>query len=169
MASSMGVEFSDDGSLVYFKVNMKELFRVNLETPGVKSALNEAFKASKELIPVDTGLMLKSYTMDELSNNSIICYFDRKKIIGQTRKGYKVKNYYPSYLKDYASRLTWLDLIIKRFYNTLIKNIKQINKKKNNKPIEMDNFKAFWILFLASLEKKKKEAKKELQEQKGGK
>lgn len=163
------MEFSDDGLLVYFKVNVRELFGVYLDEPGVMSALNAAFKASRELVPVRTGLMKRSYTMDKLSNESVICYFDRSKIIGQERFGHKVKVYYPSYLKEYASRLTWLDLIMKRFYNTLITELKDINKKKKEKPIVMDNFRVFWKEFLVSFELKKKEARKELQKQKGGK
>ena len=99
--SSYSIQFSDGDNLAYYIVNVKELFDINLNYPGIINALRKAFKASKPSIPFMTGLLRSSYTMDRISNTSVKIYFDPKKLIGKTRLGRKVKVYYPKYLKEH--------------------------------------------------------------------
>jgi len=81
-------------------VNVEELFKVNLSYPGILNILKKAFNESKKFIPVWTGLMKSSYTMDRINNTAVMIYFDPQKILGKKRLGRVVKVYYPKYLKD---------------------------------------------------------------------
>ena len=127
--SSTDFEFSDDGELVYFTVNVKELFKVSLNYPGMRSAVKQAFKVSKNFVPVDTGLMKKSYTLKYINKDVVMCVFDPQKIVGSKRGKYTVKTYYPKYLKDTTKRWNWLDIIMKHFYSSLVTSAKSLEKK----------------------------------------
>lgn len=157
--TSYTMEFEDDGSLVYFKVNVKELFDINLLYPGIVTALNKAFRYSKKFIPVKTGLMKSSYTMDRINNEAVMVYFDPQKILGKKRLGRIVKVYYPQYLKEYSSRFNWLDIIMRNFFNELISNVKQLDKKQKEKSkINLIAALAFLKILEDNYKKKKEEA-----------
>ena len=158
MNSDYNIKYSDTGKLVYFEVDMKELFNVDLQTSGIISALNHAFNVSKTAVPVKTGLMLRSYTMDKISSTTVRCYFDPNKIIGKKRLGRIVKDYYPQYLVEFPSRLNWLDVVIKRFYDALKIELEELAKKNNQ--IKMENYYKLLILLLADLKKKVEEEKR---------
>ena len=158
MKSNYNIQYSDTGKLVYFQVDMMELFHIDLSTPGVPTALNHAFNVSKSAVPVKTGLMLRSYTMDKISSTTVRCYFDPEKIIGKKRLGKVVKEYYPQYLVNYPSRVNWLDLVIKRFYDALMVEMEKLSKK--NKNIDMDNYYLFMLLLIQAMKKKVEEEKK---------
>lgn len=158
MNSDYKIRYSDTGQLVFFEVDMQELFGINISTPGVISALNKAFNVSKTAVPIKTGLMLRSYTMDKISDTTVRCYFDPKKIIGKKRLNRIVKEYYPQYLVQYPSRLNWLDIVIKRFYDALKIEMKALSK--TNKQINMDSFYPFLLLLMAAMEMKIQQEKK---------
>jgi len=161
--TSKALEFSDDGSLVYFTVNVKELFNVSLSYPGMRTAVRTAFIKSKKYIPVKTGLMKKSYTMKPLTKNTVMFMFDPQKILGKRRGKYTVKNYYPQYLNDTDARRGWLDLIMKQFYSVLIALVKQIEAKRKKKEllkgISTATAVGFLSAFMTTYNKKLKEEK----------
>lgn len=163
MNSDYNIKYSETGKLVFFEVDMKELFNVDLNTPGVASALNYAFNVSKSAVPVDTGLMLKSYTMEKISSTVVRCFFDPKKIIGKKRKKQIVKEYYPQFLVNYPSRVNWLDLVIKRFYDALLLQMEKVAKK--NSEVDMEKYYLFMLLLIASM-KKKVELEKKIKKEK---
>ena len=133
MKSNISFIFDDDAPLVYFVVDTQELFKMNLDEGGLYSALQEAFRASKEEVPVATGLMKRAYTFKRLNNHSIMCSFPPDKIVGKVRAGKIVKEYYPAYLKDTVKRANWLDIVMKRFLDTLKRLVNTHNKKENIK------------------------------------
>lgn len=145
---------------------MKELFNVDLSFPGVIKALNYAFKVSKSVVPVKTGLMLRSFTMEKISKTTVRCFFDPKKIIGQKRLGRIVKEYYPQYLVDTPKRFNWLHIVIRKFYNALKLQMEQLAKK--HEEIKMENFFTFMVLLLVQQQELIEQEKKrlELQEKK---
>ena len=159
MESFKGFKYSETGQLVYFQVNIKELFGVDLNTPGVPTACNYAFNVSKAAVPIKTGLMLRAYTIEKVSSTTVRCYFDPKKIIGKKRLGVIVKHYYPALLFKFPNRLNWLDLVIKRFYDTLKEEMKKIAKK--NKDVDDEGFAAFWLAYMLLFKKKQKERQKQ--------
>lgn len=163
MNSDYKIKYSDTGKLVYFEADVKELFNVDLSTPGVIVALNYAFNVSKSAVPVKTGLMLRSYRIDKISNTTVRCYFDPKRIIGKKRLGKVVKEYYPQYLVRYPSRLNWLDIVIKRFYETL--KIEMGKLAKTNEKIDQKNFNQFFLLLIATMNQKTEQEKKFREEQ----
>lgn len=152
MNSDYKIKYRDTGKLVYFEVDMKELFNIDLSTPGVLTALNYAFNVSKSAVPVKTGLMLRSYRIDKISSTTVRCYFDPDKIIGQKRLGRVVTEYYPQYLVQYPSRLNWLDIVIKRFYNALKIEMEKLSKKNNK--IDDTKFLELLVLLLADMTRK---------------
>lgn len=158
MNSDYNIQYSERGQLVYFEVDMKELFDVNLNTPGVISALNYAFRVSKKAVPVKTGLMLRSYTMKKISSFAVRCYFDPEKIIGKTRLGRTVTEYYPQYLVDTPKRYDWLQVLIKKFYDALRFQMEALARK--NEKIKLDTFYLFLLLLLEDQERRKKEEMK---------
>jgi hypothetical protein len=131
LAQSYTMQFSEDGGLVYFLINVKELFNVSLSYPGIRSAIKKAFNESKQYIPVRTGLMKRSYTIDSVNNDTMIIYFDPAKIVGKTILGRVVKEYYPKYLSQTQARFNFLDIIMKNFYKVLISEVKQIKQQKD--------------------------------------
>lgn len=164
MNSHYNIQYSERGQLVYFDVDMKELFNVNLSFPGVISALNKAFNVSKSVVPIKTGLMLRSYTMKKISSSKVRCFFDPKKIVGQKRLGRIVKEYYPQYLVDTPKRYDWLQILIMKFYKAL--EIEMLKLSKENKEVNMDLFYIFLLMLIHYQKKRKEEEKKRLAEEK---
>lgn len=115
---------SNQGDIVFFIVNVKELFGMTLDSPGMKSALNAAFDESRKYIPIDTGLMRRSYTMRRISDDQVYVYFDPAKILGQKRKGITVDDYYPKYLAEKAKTFNWLTIVMSHFYDKLFAAVK---------------------------------------------
>lgn len=130
IASNFNMQFSDDGNLVYFNINTRELFEVNLAYPGLMNAIKTAFRESKDTIPFKTGLLRRSYSMDRLNEETIRVYFDPSKIIGATRYGRPVDVYYAKYLKEKSKTFNWLDLVMRRFLRVLISEVRNMNKEK---------------------------------------
>lgn len=123
----------NQSGVVFFIVNVKELFNIDLNYPGIKTALNSAFRESKTYVPTDTGLTKRSYTMEMLDDFRVRCFFDPDKIVGQVRKGRVVKDYYVQYIAEHASRFNWLTIVIKKFYDKLYEEVRQMYKKQQNK------------------------------------
>lgn len=167
MRTSFNFIYSDDGPVVYFEVDVKELFNLNLDEAGIYSALQEAFQKSKEVVPVATGLMKKSYTFKRVNSHTVRCFFDPEKLLDKMRLGRKVDTYYPAYLKNSAKRYNWLDIVMKKFYDSLKTSIKERNKRVSKKtPIDLSIFLLFLDAFNTSYKKKLKEAIKEREKKK---
>lgn len=128
---------SDDGNPVYFMLDTMELFGVDLHFPGLKKCFNTAYRETKNpnCIPVDSGLTMRSYTIQELDDHSVILYFNPNKIVGKMRKGKRdkkareVKEYYVQYISSNASRLTWLDVLIHEFLKILKREVTALAKE----------------------------------------
>lgn len=123
---------------VYFRVNLKELFGVDINYPGLIGCLKRAFAISKKYVPYKTGLMLSSYTMEEITPSIYEIYFDRNKIVGKKRLGQIVKDYYPQYLVEYSSRMNWLDILSYQFYKVLITEAAKLEPDKEYTPEEFE-------------------------------
>ena len=81
--TSYNFEFSDDGPLVYFNVNIKQLFEVNATYPGMRRAVRRAFDATKKYVPYKTGLLRSSYTVDLLNKEIYMVYFDPQPLMSK--------------------------------------------------------------------------------------
>jgi len=139
----------NQGSIVFFQCDLEEMFGINLDYPGIRSALNDAFANSKHYIPVETGLMKSSYTMRPKSDTLVECFFDPDKIIGQMRKGHKVEEYYPQFVGSSGGgnrAWNWLTIVMNHFYDTLIADVKSLSKKKEAKQRQEDGRTAINIL-----------------------
>ena len=159
MNSHYNIQYDDEGLIVYFDIDIVELFGVDLNTTGVKSALNQAFQSARKVIPYRTGLMRRSFTMIKVSSDKKVrCYFDPKKILGVKRLGKIVTEYYPRYLIQYAKRYNWLDLVILRFLTTL--ELEMLKLAKTNKEIDTVNFGKFMSTFRKKQRAKIKEEKR---------
>lgn len=150
---------------VFFIVNVKELFNIDLNFPGIKGALNAAFMYSKQFVPVDTGMTKRSYTMHQIDNYSVKCFFDPNKIVGQKRNGVIVKDYYVKYIAEHASRFNWMQILIKNFYDELYKQMRSLQKKHpegtdKSGSIAFSVFLIFKELFDNEYKAKKEEAKR---------
>lgn len=159
----------NQGDEVFFIVNIKELFNVDLNYPGVKTALNYALQAGKSVTPYDTGLMRRSLSLMKLDDYRVKVFYDPRKIIGQKRDGYLVKDYYPIYLSEKAATFNFLTIVMKHFYDALFSMMKSNQKKRDdNENVGIDLYMA--VVFMEQLkleyEKKKEEAKKLREEEK---
>lgn len=156
---------SNQGDYVFWTVDVKELFNIDLSYPGIKSALNAAFMESKQYVPVDTGLTKRSMTMRELSSTRVEVFFDPDKIIGKTRKGVTIKENYTIYIAESPKRYNWIAICMKHFYDELFQQVKgliQKAKKQNKEESKQPNtetFKMFMTAFMVSYKQKKQEAK----------
>lgn len=121
------------GDYVFWLVNVKELFNIDLNYPGIKTALNNSLKEAKSVTPIDTGLLRSSLTLRQLDNFRVEVFFDPNKIVGKIRKGREVKDYYPKYLAEHAKTFNWLAICIKHFYDKLYEEVRQMYKKQQNK------------------------------------
>ena len=123
------------GEEVFFLVDIYELFGIDIDTPGIKTCLNKAFQACKKYVPFDTGLTLRSFTQMALDNHRIRYFFDKNKIVGQTRKGKVVEDYYVVYISESAKNYSWLTRVIYEYYEVLFDEVKKmINKNKKPTP-----------------------------------
>lgn len=152
---------SNQGEEVFFIVNMKELFNISLDFPNIKRAINMAFMEGKAYTPIDTGLMRKSMTVIQLDSDRVKIFFDKNKIVGKTRKGVVVKEYYPIFLAEKPKTFNWLAIVIKHFYDELYRQVKLIKKSKtkNTDIIDYTTFIAFMEEFNMEYKAKKKIAK----------
>lgn len=154
---------SNQSDEVFFIVNVKELFNVDLTYPGIIGALNSAFMDAKSVTPIDTGLMRRSMTMIKLDEYRVKIFFDRDKIVGKMRKGVIVKDYYPIYLADHAKTFNWLTIVIKHFYDTLYAAMRNLKKKATEKTEEKKGIIDFttFTLFYEDLKSEYKVKKQE--------
>lgn len=129
--TSSTIQFSEDGEVVYFMVNIKELFNISSNYNGMKSIIRKAFGISKQYVPIKTGLMRSSYTLEYISSDVIRLFFDPTKILGKTRLGVVVKTYYPRYLVEKSKTFNWLDVVMKKFLDSLIGDVKALKKQKD--------------------------------------
>lgn len=129
--------YDDKGDMVYFMVNVEQLYGIKTSFPGLKSKIMKAFQESKKVTPIDTGLMRSSYSLQYVADNRVLLFFDPHKIIGKKRRGRTVKEYYPKYLADKAKTFSWLDIVARRFFTVLLQGIRELNKQ-----IEKDNKKS---------------------------
>ena len=121
----------NQGDVVYFVIDLNEMFGITLDYPGIKGALNSAFLESKRYVPVDTGLMKASYVMRPRSDTVIECLFDPAKIVGQTRKGKPVTEYYPKYVGSSGagnSAWNWLTIVVSHFAKRLISEVRSLER-----------------------------------------
>lgn len=139
----------NQGGIVFFQVDLAEMFGINLDYPGIKGALNSAFFESKRYIPVDTGLMKSSYTMRPKSDTLVECFFDPDKIIGQMRKGQKVEDYYPQFVGSSGAgnrAWNWLTIVMNHFYDKLIGEVRALSKKPEAKQRQEDGRSSIGVL-----------------------
>ena len=108
-------------------------------------------------IPYDTGLMMSSFTMEQISPTAVICYFDPGKILGHVRKGQVVKYYYPGILFEHRWHRKWVYELALEFYKHLKIGIEKISdkfKKESSKyKIDFKNFDLLWLLLLLQYKK----------------
>lgn len=161
---------SNQGSYVFFRVNVKELFGIDLNYPGIRTALNKAFMAAKPYTPVDTGITRRSMTMKEINPYEVEVFYDPKKIIGQVRKGVVIKENYTIYIAESPKRWNWLSIVMKHFYDTLFREVKKLKSKYEHKEqpknktlggsgISFIGYGAFMEVFNSEYKAKKEEAK----------
>lgn len=129
--TSINFEYEDRSDLIYFVVNTEQLLGVPISYPGIRSAIKKAYLDSKQVTPIDTGLMRSSYSIQYISTNRAMMFFDPHKIIGKVRRGRKVKEYYPKYLAEKRSTFNWLDVVMLTFFRSLMASVKEINKKNS--------------------------------------
>ena len=129
--TSSTIQFSDNGEVVYFNVNIKELFNVSTNYNGIKSIIRKAFTISKQFVPIKTGLMRLSYTLEYINSDVVYIYFDPQKILGKTRLGRVVQTYYPKYLVEKSKTFNWLDIVMKKFLDSLIADMRALKKMKD--------------------------------------
>jgi hypothetical protein len=89
--SSYRPQINDEESLVYFDVNVQELFNVSITYPGMRKALRRAFRASKATTPYKTGNLRRSYTMERVDRYVSRMYFN---------KSFYSDSYYAAYLTE---------------------------------------------------------------------
>src|SRR5574344_2978679 len=139
----------NQGGGAFCECDRMDMFGINLDYPGIKEALNDAFFESKRYVPVDTGLMKSSYTMRPKSDTLVECFFDPDKIVGQMRKGHKVEDYYPQWVGSSGGgnkAWNWLTIVMNHFYDTLIADVRSLSKKKEAKQRQEDGRTAINIL-----------------------
>lgn len=131
-----------------------ELFNIDLNYRGIIKVLNDAMKYSRQFVPMDTGLTRRSMEIRKISDTTVQVFFNPERIIGQIRRGHVVKDYYVKYIAESAKNYNWLSIVIFKFYDYLVKAVKQLF---NNKNIYMND--KFIALLLLDYEMKKKRAK----------
>ena len=123
----------NQGDVVYFIIDLEEMFGISLDYPGIKGALNNAFFESRQYVPVDTGLMKRSYSMKPRSDAVVECLFDPTEIIGQTRKGRVVDEYYPKFVGSSGagnSAWNWLTIVVSHFVKRLIAEVRALQRSE---------------------------------------
>lgn len=120
----------NQSDIVFFRVNLNEMFGVDINYRGMKKCLNTAFMSCKKYIPYDTGITYRSFTQKQLTDYEIEYFFDPKKVVGQTRKGVIVKDYYVKYIASTPKNYSWLTKVIYEFYETLFREVSHLPRAK---------------------------------------
>lgn len=153
---------------VYWRVDVNELFGIDLTYKGITTALNQALQAAKIVTPIETGLLRRSLSLKKINDTTVECYFDRKKIVGRIRKGITVTDYYPKYLSEHPKTFNWLSICIKHFYDELFKQMKILKHKEkvdDERIIRFAMFEIFYDDLNASYKEMKQAAKIQQDEQ----
>lgn len=119
--SSYRPEFDDDGNLVYFIINVNELFNTTLNYKGMMTSLRQALFISRQRVPFKTGRLRSSYKMERLNSNTVRLSFDPS-VLGEV--------YYAKYLIEYHKTRLWLQIVMTVFLYNLVKSIRDIEAKK---------------------------------------
>lgn len=144
----------NQGSLVFFLVDLNEMFGVNIDYPKMRTALYNAFTESKRYIPVDTGLMKRSYSMRFQSDTVVEVFFDPQIILGGSRDGKPVQDYYPQYVGSSGASnraWNWLTIVMSHFYDKLISEVREIIRSGKTQERKEDNLSVAEISSLAIL------------------
>lgn len=122
----------NQGTIVSFECDLGEMFGITLDYPGIKGALNSAFSASRQYVPVDTGILRESYRMKTWGDTMVQMYFDPTQIIGKKRKGRTVDEYYPQWVGSSGPNnraWNWLTIVMSHFYDELIARVRGLMKQ----------------------------------------
>lgn len=120
----------NQSDIVFFRVNLNEMFGVDINYRGMKKCLNTAFMSCKKYIPFDTGITYRSFTQKQLTDYEIEYFFDPAKVIGKTRKGVVVKEYYVKYIAASPKNYSWLTKVMYEFYETLFREVSHLPRAK---------------------------------------
>lgn len=120
----------NQSDIVFFRVNLNEMFGVDINYRGMKKCLNTAFISCKKYIPFDTGITYRSFTQKQLTDYEIEYFFDPAKVIGKVRKGVVVKEYYVKYIASSPKNYSWLTKVIYEFYETLFREVSHLPRAK---------------------------------------
>ena len=161
----------NQSDIVFFRVNLNEMFGVDINYRGMKKCLNTAFLACKKFVPIDTGLTYRSFTQKQLTDYEIEYFFDPAKIVGKTRKGVVVKDYYVKYIAASPKNYSWLTKVIYEFYETLFREVSHLPRAKKqikqgermvvyDKDIDDQNARIFMMTLREEYKLKRKEEKK---------
>lgn len=120
----------NQSDIVFFRVNLNEMFGVDINYRGMKKCLNTAFISCKKYIPFDTGITYRSFTQKHLTDYEIEYFFDPAKVIGKVRKGVVVKEYYVKYIASSPKNYSWLTKVIYEFYETLFREVSRLPRAK---------------------------------------
>ena len=158
----------NQGQEVFFITDIYELFGVPISYPGMVSAINAAFMAAKNVTPYKTGYSRKAFVMARLDDHRVKLYYDRSKIVGGMRLGKKVETYYPIWWFENSKLFNFLDIIMKKWYDTLYSNVRKLFMNNDvmfgndpNKP-SFAGFEVFIKEFNKLYYAKKEEAKQRL-------
>ena len=121
----------NQSDIVFFIINVKTLFGVDLNYPGMIGALNKAFEAGKSKVPVDTGLTKNSFKGRKIDDYNVYYFFDPADIVGKVRKKQIVKDYYPKYIAESAKNFNWLSIVMYNFYETLFAEVRKLFNAKS--------------------------------------
>ena len=123
----------NQSDIVFFIINVKTLFGVDLNYPGMIGALNKAFEVAKTKVPVDTGITRNSFKGRKIDDYSVYYFFDPADVIGKVRKKQIVKEYYVKYIAESAKNFNWLSICMYYFYETLFSEVRKLFNAKDKK------------------------------------
>ena len=121
----------NQSDIVFFIINVKTLFGVDLNYPGMIGALNKAFEVAKSKVPVDTGITRNSFKGRKIDDYSVYYFFDPADVIGKVRKKQIVKEYYVKYIAESAKNFNWLSIVMYYFYETLFSEVRKLFNAKD--------------------------------------
>lgn len=120
----------NQGDIVFFRIDVYEMFNINLDYPGIKSCLNKAYLGCRKYIPYDTGITYRSFTPKVINDHTMEYFFDPAKVIGQNRKGKVVSEYYVQYIAATPKNYSWLTKVIYDFYEIFFREVSKLKKAK---------------------------------------
>lgn len=120
----------NQGDIVFFRIDVNELFGITLDYPGIRTCLNNAFVGCKKYIPYDTGITYRSFTKKKINDHIMEYFFDPNKVIGQNRKGKIVEQYYVQYIASTPKNYSWLTKVIYEFYEIMFKEVGQLKRAR---------------------------------------